>query len=117
MTEMTQTGFSDNGAGALSYIVVLPAIFFLAVPPYNKSSYVRFHAWQSIFFAVACVAMYMVLAILVRIPFIGWAMVPLMLGISLGMFCIWLVVVLKALNGNTVKLPVLGAMAENQANK
>lgn len=117
MTESTETGISDNGAGALAYVTFIPAIVFLAMPPYNKSSYVRFHSWQSILLAVAWVVLLIVLAILVRIPFLGLIVFPLMILIDLGMFILWLVVVLKALNGQRFKLPIIGAMAEAQASK
>jgi uncharacterized membrane protein len=115
MTETTQTGISDNGAGALSYVTVIPAIIFLIMPPYNKSSYVRFHAWQSIFLTVAWIGLFIVLAILARIPFFGLFIFPVMLVVDLGMFIVWLIVVLKALNGNRLKLPIVGALAEKQA--
>jgi uncharacterized membrane protein len=117
MTESAQTGISDNGAGALAYVTFIPAIVFLAMPPYNKSSYVRFHSWQSIMLAVAWVAMLIVLAILVRIPFLGLIIFPLMLLLDLGMFILWLVVVLKALNGQRFKIPFIGDLAETQASK
>ncbi len=42
-----QSGLSDNAAGALAYVTIIPAIIFLIVEPYNKNSYIRFHAWQS----------------------------------------------------------------------
>jgi uncharacterized membrane protein len=115
MSETTQSGLSDNGAGALAYITIIPAIIFLVLPPYNKSSYVRFHAWQCIFLAIAWIALFIVLAILGRIPIIGWFVFPLMLVLDLGMFIVWLIVVLKAMNGQRFKLPIIGALAESQA--
>lgn len=117
MTETTQSGISDNGAGAIAYITFIPAIAFLAMPPYNKSSYVRFHAWQSIFLAVVCVAVFVVLAILARIPFFVFIILPIMLLAVLGMSIVWILVVMKALNGQRFKLPILGALAENQAGQ
>jgi uncharacterized membrane protein len=120
MTETTQSGLSDNGAGALAYITIIPAILFLVMPPYNKSPYVRFHAWQCIFLTVAWIALFIVLAIFARIPFFGFfglIMFPIMLVVDLGMFILWLVVVLKALNGQRFKLPIIGALAEGQASK
>ncbi len=48
------SGLSDNAAGAIAYITIIPAIIFLIVEPYNKNSFVRFHAWQSIFLGIAC---------------------------------------------------------------
>jgi len=117
MTETAESGLSDNGAGALAYITFIPAVIFLAMPPYNKSAYVRFHAWQSIFLTVACFALFVVLAILGRIPFLGLLVVPLMFILDLGLFILWLVVVLKALNGTSFKIPIIGALAESQAGK
>ena len=48
-----QSGLSDNAAGALAYVTIIPAIIFLIVEPYNKNSYIRFHSWQSIFLGIA----------------------------------------------------------------
>jgi uncharacterized membrane protein len=117
MTETTQSGLSDNGAGAIAYITVIPAIIFLVLPPYNKSSYVRFHAWQSIFLTVAWIALFVVLAICARIPLFGLIMFPIMLVLDLGMFILWIIVVLKAVNGQRFKIPIIGALAESQASK
>jgi uncharacterized membrane protein len=117
LTETTQSGLSDNGAGAIAYITFLPAIAFLALPPYNKSSFVRFHAWQSIFLTVAWVALFVILAILARIPVFGLIIFPIMLLIDLGMFVLWIMAVIKALNGLRFKLPIIGALAESQAGR
>ena len=118
MTESTtQTGISDNGAGALAYFTFIPAIIFLVMPPYNQSPTVRFHAWQSIFLNVVCVVIYIALVILGRIPFIGFFAFLIMMAANLAMFIVWLIVVLKAINGNKLKLPIIGALAESQASK
>jgi len=117
MSEATQSGISDNGAGAIAYLTFVPAIVFLVMPPYNQSPYVRFHAWQSIFLTVAAVAVYIVLAVLGRIPLLGLLMIPVALVFDLGLFILWLVAVIKALNGNKFSIPIIGALAESQANK
>ncbi len=117
MSETTPSGLSDNAAGALSYITFIPAIVFLAMPPYNQSRYVRFHAWQSIFFTIAWFALFIVLAILGRIPFLGLLIWPIIMLLDLGVFILWLVVLLKAVNGQMFKIPVIGALAEKQAGQ
>ena len=48
------SGLTDNVAGMLAYITIIPAIIFLVVEPYNRNKFVRFHSVQSIFFGVAC---------------------------------------------------------------
>jgi uncharacterized membrane protein len=103
-----QSGLSDNAAGALAYITIIPAIIFLVVEPYNKNSYIKFHAWQSIFLGIAA----FVLGFINVIPILG--QIIFLLGM-LGIFVAWIIVVLKALKGQRFKLPVIGNLAEKQA--
>ncbi len=35
-------GLTDNVAGLIAYITIIPAIIFLVIAPYNKSRFVRF---------------------------------------------------------------------------
>ena len=46
-------GLTDNVAGALAYVTIIPAIVFLVLEPFNRKRFVRFHAFQSIFFFIA----------------------------------------------------------------
>ena len=122
MTESpTQSGLSDNGAGALAYITFIPAIIFLVMPPYNQSPYVRFHAWQSILLNVAAFGLIIVLmivgAILGHILFLGLLMLPVWGVVYLGLFILWIVVVMKAVNGQKFRIPLIAGIAESQAAK
>jgi len=107
--ETNQSGLSDNAAGALAYVTIIPAIIFLIVEPYNKNSYVKFHSWQSIFLGIAAFAIDIVLTV---IPIIGWILIPF---VALAFLVIWIIVLIKALNGQRFKLPVIGNLAEKQA--
>ena len=104
-----QSGLSDNAAGALAYITIIPSIIFLIVEPYNRNSFVRFHAWQSIFFGVTAFVVHLVLTI---IPIIGWL---LMIPVGLGFLVLWIVVIIKASKGERFKIPFIGNFAEQQA--
>jgi uncharacterized membrane protein len=108
-----QSGLSDTAAGALAYITIVPAIVFLALEPYNRKPYVKFHAWQSICLNIAWIAVWIVAMILAVIPIIGWILGPL-LGLSL--FILWLVCILKAVNGHKFMVPIIGPLAEKMAN-
>ena len=109
-------GMTDNVAGMLAYVTFIPAIIFLVVEPYNKSRFVRFHAFQSIFLAVAMVAISIALTVLSFIPVLGLMLLPLHFLIWLGFFALWIILLLKANQGQMWKLPVIGDMAEKQAN-
>jgi zinc-ribbon domain len=65
-------GMSDNVAGMLAYVTIIPAIIFLVMEPYNKSRFIRFHAFQCLFFAVAWTVLWIALSIVAHIPFLGW---------------------------------------------
>jgi uncharacterized membrane protein len=119
MPDSNPSGLSDNAAGAIAYITFLPAIVFLVLPPYNASPYVRFHAWQSIFLNIAAfvidIALGIVLALMMGfLPFGLHLIWPL---IDLVWLIIWILCVVKAVNGERFKLPIIGALAEQMANK
>lgn len=103
-------GLTDNVAGMLAYVTIIPAIVFLVLQPYNKRMFVRFHSFQCIFFALALLIVHVALWF---VPFVGWAISML---VSLGAFILWIVLLLKAYQGEMFKLPVIGDMAEKQAN-
>jgi uncharacterized membrane protein len=109
-------GLTDNMAGALAYVTIIPAIVFLVAEPFNKNRFIRFHAFQCIFFAVAWTVLWIALEIIVRIPILGWATILLWPLVSLAGLIIWIILVMKAYQGQTFKLPVIGDMAEKQAN-
>ena len=61
----TSSGLQRNVAGMLCYILgLITGIIFLVIDPYNKDKFVRFHAFQAIFFHVGMIAIYLVLGIL-----------------------------------------------------
>jgi uncharacterized membrane protein len=103
------SGLSDNAAGALAYVTVIPAIVFLLMPEYNQRPFVRFHAFQCVFLAISAIAAQIVLMV---VPVVGWIISPF---VMLGFLVIRLIALIKALYGKKFKLPVIGAFAEQQA--
>src|ERR1700728_4855114 len=80
----TGTGLADNVAGMLAYVTIIPAIIFLVVEPYNKSRFIRFHSFQSIFFCVAIFAIQVVLSVMTVVPFLIFITGPVHLLVALG---------------------------------
>ena len=109
-------GLADNIAGMLAYVTIIPAIVFLVVAPYNRNRFIRFHSFQCLFFALAVFAIHIALSILTVVPFVALVTLPLHLLVSLGAFVLWIVLLLKANQGQMYKLPLIGDMAEKQAN-
>lgn len=103
-------GLTDNIAGALAYFTIIPAIVFLVVAPYNRNRFVRFHSFQCLFLAVLWVALHFVVAFMPFIHFMLWSV------LGLVGFVVWIICVVKAYQGQMWKFPVLGDIAEQQAN-
>ena len=106
----------DNIAGMIAYITIVPAIIFLVMEPYNKSRFVRFHSFQCLFFAVAWTVLWIGLNIIVHIPILGWLTILIWPLVGLAGLIIWVILLLKANQGQMFKLPVIGDLAEKQAN-
>ncbi len=118
-------GLPSNVAGALAYFTIIPAIVFLVIEPFNKDRFVKFHAFQCLFLAAALFALGMVamiLSVVVHlIPVIGTVIGILMWGliliIQLGAFCLVLYLMYQAYNEKKFKVPFIGNLAEQQAEK
>jgi uncharacterized membrane protein len=98
---------SDNVAGALAYFL-LPAIVFLLIDPYRNNRFVRFHCFQSIAFAIVSMIPRMAL----YLPVAGLLLWPVL---ELALCIVWIVLFVKAFQGQKFKLPLVGEWAEDQA--
>jgi uncharacterized membrane protein len=111
----------DALLAALAYVMVAPAILFLAVPALKSSRFVRFHSWQSVFFAAATA----VTAFLIKLLFAIFSMLPgiglLLAGLLVGVACIaiviiWGALIVKAAQGQSYELPLIGRIAAQLAD-
>lgn len=108
----------DNLMGALAYVTIIPAIVFLLVEPYKNNRFIRFHSFQCLFFAAAAITLNIATTILsVVLSFVGGIGILLgMLGmlISVGIFVVWILLVVKAYQGQEFRLPIIGDLAAKQ---
>jgi len=115
----TSSGLSDNLAAALAYVTIIPAIIFLVLEPYNRIPLIRFHSFQSIGFCILAFVLQVILTIaegLLRFIPGSWMLFSIChLVLGLGLFVVWLIVILKASRGEWYKLPIIGDFAEKQA--
>ena len=112
----SSSGLTDNVAGALAYVTFIPAIVFLVLEPYNKNKFIRFHSFQCLFLTAALIALGIALSIVGMIPIIGLITIPLGFLLWIGSIVLAIVLILKAYQNQMFKLPVIGDMAEKQAN-
>lgn len=125
MAPSGQTGskrLDTNVVGALTYLAgFVTGMVFLVLDPYKSNSFVRFHAFQSIFFNVAWAAFWIVWMILsavltpLRAGVFGLIALPLMLVFALAGFGIWIFLMYQAYQQKLFRLPVVGKFAAEHA--
>jgi uncharacterized membrane protein len=120
--ETQSKAMDTNLVGALAYLAgFVTGIVFLVLDPYKSNSFVRFHAFQSIFFNVAWVAFWIIWMILLAVltpltaGVFGLIAVPLMLIITVAGFGIWIFLMVQAYQQKLFRLPVVGKFAADHA--
>jgi uncharacterized membrane protein len=116
----TSTGLPSNVAAALACVPLIGGIIFYILEKHD--SFVRFYAMQSIIFGIACVVIHIGCAIIyglfLALPggkfFFGpfWHMIWWL--ISLALFVLFAVTVVKALTGVRWEIPYIGPLARRQ---
>jgi uncharacterized membrane protein len=107
---MTPLPAADRALAAFGYFTLVPAAVMLLLPAFRKHRFVRFHAWQS----VLIWAVFFVLTIVgVFLSNVAAAMIFLLFGIlaSLAMLFLWIVLSIKAWQGERFELPWFGQFA------
>jgi uncharacterized membrane protein len=113
----TSMGLDENVEGALCYVLgFVTGIVFLVME--KDSKFVKFHAWQSILIFFTLWILNMIISALLG-AILPWSMFGLVTGlvslVSLVGLIIWIVLILKAYQGEKYKLPVIGDIAEKQS--
>jgi len=123
---------APNVAGALAYGAgFITGIIFLVLEPYKRERYVRFHAWQSVWFSLAWIALWIPWSMVIsthagtamggpglvtgglRFPAILIAAINRSFG--LAGFLFWAFVFFKAYGGEQFRIPLIGKLAAGQA--
>ena len=111
--EKSSTGLDSNIGGLLSYVLgwITGLIFFLLE---KKDEFVRFHAMQSLIVFGAIAVFSIVFGVLFRIPFVG----PILGSFFwIGSVVLWIILMVKAYQGERFKLPIAGDLAEKYSGK
>ena len=108
------TSLEPNVAGLLCYLVGwITGLIFILIEKENK--FVRFHAMQSIVTFGAFTVLWIPLSILVRLDVLGvlFSVLEAVLGITT--FVLWIMLMIKAYQGERFKLPIAGDFAEKNS--
>lgn len=118
------SGLTNNVASMLCYfpffIGLICSIVFLVVAPYNQNKTVRFNAFQSLFLHLGLFVFWMLLHMIVAMfafvtHGVGFLLVVFYPLLWICIFVLFIVLMFKAYNNQTVKLPFIGDLAQKQA--
>jgi uncharacterized membrane protein len=102
----SSTGLEENVAGFLCYLLwFVTGIVFLVVE--RESRFVKFHAKQS---TITFLVLFVILLLIGWIPVIG-AMVWIL------SLVLWLLLMIKALQGKRYSLPIVGKVVEEKTTE
>ncbi|HET9696581.1 MAG TPA: hypothetical protein VFP40_06920 [Terriglobales bacterium] len=111
-----------NVVGALTYLAgFVTGFIFLVLEPYKSNSFVRFHAFQSIFFNVAWVVFWIVWMVLsaaltpLTAGAFGFIALPLTVIVTLAGFGMWGFLMYEAYQQKLFRLPIVGRFAADHA--
>ena len=111
--DKTSTGLTENVAGLLCYVLGwVSGVVFLLIEQENK--FVRFHAIQSIVTFGSITVVSIALSIIGLIPYLGVVFDIANWILRLLAFVLWIVLMVKAIQGTKYKLPWAGDFAEKR---
>jgi len=101
----TSSGMNQNVAGLLCYLAgwITGLIFFLIE---KENRFVRFHAMQSIITFGSLSVLFIVIGFM---PFVNLVLVPIL---AILQVILWIILMVKAYQGELFKLPMIGDIAE-----
>ena len=120
--QSTKLGMAPNIAALLCYIPIccVPIVAVIAAIVEKENRFVRFHAFQSLLLAGACVVLYCCLAVVGLLvgfvaDFLGLLMLPAYGLLGLVVLGVVIFMMVKAYGNEEYELPVIGEMARKWA--
>jgi len=116
-------GIASNVAAALSYLLgPVTGIIFLMIEPHRREPFVRFHAFQAIFFGVVVLVLSGIWNNILWAGFFSFGFFWRILSLAgnlvgLGILFFWLFLMYKAYNNERYMIPFIGEFALRQASK
>jgi uncharacterized membrane protein len=109
----TSLGVDAHLLGLLAYLFsIISGVLILVLE--KRHAEVRFHAAQSVVFAIAAIVLSVVAGSIVFVPVVGLIVSTV---VWLGSFALWLYLLVQGYLLNHVELPVLGPLAVQLAGR
>ena len=102
------SGMDGKTIAIISYFSLIGWIIAYVLYTNNKTKLAAFHIRQSLGLMVSAIAFYIVMLIFLFIPVLGWLISILMWIAMAGIFVLWIIGLIAAINGEEKPVPVIG---------
>ena len=107
-SDLNTTGLDPKVLAVIAYFLWLVGGIVLFAT--SKNQYVRFHAMQSILYGIVVAALEVLLIVF---GFLFWFLLAVALWLIWAViFAVWIILMIKAYQGEKFKLPIIGQLAE-----
>ena len=96
----------------ISYLTIIGWIIAYVMHGNNRSQLGAFHLRQSLFLMLSGFTIAIAQSIFFLIPILGWIISILLYFVLLGLFVLWIIGLIAAINGEEKEVPVLGKKAQ-----
>lgn len=113
-TDNSSIGATDNGktVALISYLTIIGWVIAYVLYSGQKTALGAFHLRQSIFLFIIGVVLYIANIVFLFIPILGWIINIVLLFAGIGLFVLWLIGLIAAINGEQKAVPVVGEKAQ-----
>jgi uncharacterized membrane protein len=120
----SNTLITVHTSGALSYLLgAITGVIFLLIAPYKSDHFVRFHAFQSIFFSLIWLALWVLGDIFISVfeamtgGFLLGLIIPICSFLALASIAYWIFLMFRAYARQQYEIPIVRGIAKWQASK
>jgi uncharacterized membrane protein len=109
----TDTSIMDGKSMAIiSYLTIVGRIIAYVMHGNNKSQLGAIHVRQSLFLMLSGFTIAIAQWFFFLIPILGWIISILLYFVLMGLFVLWIIGLIAAINGEEKEVPVLGRKAQ-----
>ncbi len=106
------SGMDGKSIAIISYLTWIGWIIAFVLYNSNKSKLAAYHIRQSLGLMIIAVVLYIIMFIFLFIPVLGW-IISILIYISLiGVFVLWVIGLVSAINGQEKPVPIIGVKAQ-----
>lgn len=107
------SGVDGKTISIISYFSLVGWIIAFVLYNNSKSKLAAFHIRQSLGLMIVAIALYIIMFIFLFIPVLGWIISILIYICLIGIFVLWVIGLVAAINGQEKPVPVIGKMSQD----